>query len=109
MHTLHVAVGEKLGMAVSPDGKWLVVGVRTSSQLFVYSLPEGELVRSFGAEGIGPLKFGCLSRLCFAPNGNILVAECRNRQLQEVTPEGVFVRLMMACGDGPLCVALVAM
>ncbi len=84
-------------MAVSADEKWLVVGLR-DCVLFVFSLPMGELVRSFGSAGDGRLEFYGLFRLCFAPNGivigNLVVVDHCNKRLQEVTLKGVFVRFI---------------
>ncbi len=97
-------------MAVSADEKWLGVGLKSECTTSVYSLPGGELVRAFGGRGIGPLQFHFVFRLCFAPNGNILVVDYDNRRLQEVTLEGIFVRFiggLKKFGIGkPYCVAV---
>ena len=78
-------VGYRFGMAVSADEKWLM---EIEGTLPVYSLPGGELVRTFGGEGDGSLQFNSPRRLCFAPNGNIIVVDSDSKLLQEVTLEG---------------------
>ena len=89
-------------MAVNADEKWLVVGLDQAT-LSVYSLPGGELVRTFGGLGDGPLQFMGLRRLCFAPNSNLIAVDFGNRRLQEVTLEGVFVRFV---GVGSLVIGI---
>ncbi len=66
VRSLAVLRGTTFGMAVSADEQWLVVGLQFECTLSVYSLPGGELVRTFGGDGKGPLQFESLRRLCFA-------------------------------------------
>jgi hypothetical protein len=82
LRTLPVVVGARNGLAVSADEKWMVVGLYDACTLSVYSLPDGELVRTFGGPGSGPLQFSDLYRLCFAPNGNLLIVDSNNVRLQ---------------------------
>ncbi len=66
VRTLAVVEGGKFDniMALSADKKWLVVALGHEGTLSVYSLPGGELVRTFGGMGDGPLQFKYLHRLC---------------------------------------------
>ena len=71
------------------------------SRLFVYSLADGSLVRSFGGEGSGKGQFNWVNGgLCITPRGTLLVAECKNNRLQEVNiDDGGWVRFV---GEGLL-------
>lgn len=63
----------------------------------LYSLPDGDCIRTIGGPGDGPGQFYGPRKLCFGPNGNLLVAENDNRRIQEVTVMGDHVRFV---GDG---------
>ena len=71
------------------------------SRLFVYSLADGSLVRSFGGEGDGKGQFNWVNGgLCMTPRGTLLVAESKNNRLQEVNiDDGGWVRFV---GEGLL-------
>ena len=92
--TLPVVAGYKYGLAVSPDELVIVVGLSYTGTLSVYSLPGGQLVRTFGGPGSGPLQFSYMRRLCFVTNDAFLVADTLNRRLQEVTVGGELMRII---------------
>ena len=70
-------------------------------KLYVYSLADGSLVRSFGGVGSGKGQFNWgFGGLCVTPRGTLLVAESNNNRLQEVNiDDGSWVRFM---GEGLL-------
>ena len=54
-------------------------------KLYVYSLADGSLVRSFGGQGSGKGQLNwSVGGLCMTPRGTLLVAESSNNRLQEV-------------------------
>lgn len=85
-------------MAVHPDGKAFVVTNWGTCMLSVYALPTGECVRSLNGGTIdgtdGCAKFYTPCKVCFAPNGHLLVSEDSNKRVQELTFEGQFVRFI---------------
>ena len=90
------------GIAVSPDGYYMVVS-QNRAALIVYSLPDGEHIRTIGS--VGAVAQTCAveakidrpAKLCFSAVGTILVAQVRLRRVQEVTITGEHVRFF---GDG---------
>lgn len=85
-------------MAVSRDGSKLVVGTNDqgSDVISVYDLPTCLLTASFGrivpkAEG---LHVDYPEAICFAPNGNLLIAEFINQRVQEVSLAGQHIRFI---------------
>ena len=107
VQTIPVVPGEKYGMAVSVDGRWLVVGDfgGGTHTLVVYDAASGVAVRTIGGpgRGTGPGQFHCPFKMCFAPNGNLLVAERDNNRVQELTVEGVSVRCIAVANPHPIC------
>ena len=89
------------GMAVDVARGLVVVSGESDDTLYVYSLADGSLVRSFGGKGAGKGQFHFSSRyggLCMTPRGTLLVAECSNNRVQEVTvDDGSWVRFV---GEG---------
>ena len=79
-----------LGMADDITRGLVVVSGSCESELykfklFVYSLSNGSLVRSFGGKGTGTAEFNWqFGGLCMTPRGTVLVAEAMNDRLQEV-------------------------
>ena len=80
-------------MVVTPDEAHVVVS-HVNHSISVYALPDGVLVRRFGRKGSKPGQFSGPRRMCFSHTGNILVAECWNKRLQEVTLAGEHVRFI---------------
>jgi DNA-binding beta-propeller fold protein YncE len=62
----------------------------------VYDLPSCSHVTSFGSVVAGPgsLHVDYPEAICFAPNGNLLVAEYINQRVQEITLSGEHVRFI---------------
>ena len=92
LRSITVASVSKYGMAVSPDEKWMVVVQCNSSNIAVYDVASGALVRVIGTPGGGTLQFSYPYRVCFTPSGSFIVVDYSNNRLQEVTVEGVHVR-----------------
>ena len=80
------------GVAVSPDGRRLFVCNRRTRQVYVHSLPDCGAVMSFGEAGTGTGQFCDPMAICVTHTGTLLVAESRNRRVQEVTCVGDHVR-----------------
>ena len=74
------------GMAVDATRGLVVVSAYDADmKLYVYSLADGSLVRSFGGKGSGKGQFNWqYGGLCMTPRGTLLVAERYNNRLQEV-------------------------
>jgi len=80
------------GLAITSDSSHMVVSNFSSHQLTVYRLSDGSHVRTFGTFGkaAGEIK-GPLG-LCMTKEDTILVAEYRNKRIQEMTLEGDHVK-----------------
>ena len=77
------------GMAVDAARGLVIVSGESDTKLFVYSLADGSLVRSFGGKGSGKAQFNWgYGGLCMTPRGTLLVAEQGNNRLQEVNIDG---------------------
>ncbi len=74
------------GLCVSLKYGLVVVSDINSSQLHVYLLGDGSLVRTIGSHGSGKGQFHfSFGGLCTSPGGDsVLVAECNNDRVQEV-------------------------
>ena len=84
---LSATPSDKTGMAVSADEKVMVVSDAAANAVIVYDLVANRVERVI-AGGLlqGP------GKLCFAPNGNVLVVEPACGRVQEVTLAGARVR-----------------
>ena len=85
------------GMAVDASRGFVVVSASdVDMKLYGYSLADGSLVRSLGSEGSGKGQFSWqYGGLCMTPRGTLLVAECNNNRVQEVTvDDGSWVRFV---------------
>ena len=91
--TLKTSADHNYGLAISPDSAYLVVS-HSNHTLSVYALPGGEHIRTFCSEGTSEGQFKHPAKLCFSATGNILVAECDNKRVQEVTLFGDLVRFI---------------
>lgn len=65
-----------------------------SYHITLYSLPSCEPIRIVGGEGSGPGQFDYPHKLCFTPDGTLLVSEWENQRLQDVTLAGEHVRFI---------------
>ena len=90
------------GIAVDVARARVVVSGDADKKLYVYSLADGLLVRSFGGAGAGKGQFNwSYGGLCVTPRGTVLVAERGNKRLQEVdVDDGSHVRFV--ADDGAL-------
>ena len=81
------------GLVISPDCAHMVAS-HSNDMLSVYSLPDGDHIRTLGSHGAGKGQFNLPAKLCFSVTGNILVAERDNKRVQEVTLTGDHVRFL---------------
>jgi len=102
-HVTTLALGnghDNAGLAVSSDGRFMVVCNRAMHQVSVYRAEGGRHVRSFGCRGTGPGEFHSPTGLCMTARDTVLVAEWRNERIQEVTLEGKHVRFFQVGNVG---------
>ncbi len=86
-----IAGGSKLGMVVTPDGRYIAVSYFSEDKLRVYRIVAAgtlTLLHTFGGRGAGPKQFICPYKMCLAPNGNLLVCDTGNNRVQELTGLG---------------------
>jgi DNA-binding beta-propeller fold protein YncE len=92
IRTLAIAGGgNKYGMVVTPDGRYMAVSYFSEDKLRVYRIEADgalTLLHTFGGKGAGPKKFKDPLRMCLAPNGNLLVCDRGNDRVQELTGLG---------------------
>ena len=94
--SIDTAASSCSGVAISPDYEHMVVSCDNGT-LCVISLPDGCLVRTIGApldddSDDDVVKLRDPTKLCFSAIGNILVALCNEKHVQELTPMGDHVR-----------------
>lgn len=82
------------GVAISPDGNVFAVSNYENQYIYIHSAADGSFIRSFGGHGAEPGEFDEVAKLCFAPNGHLLVAEDENARVQELTVSGEVVRII---------------
>jgi len=80
------------GLAISSDGSLMVVSDSEADQLEIFRTDDGGHVRSLGGPGTGPGEFNGPLGFCMTPHNTVLVAECANKRIQEVTLEGAHVK-----------------
>jgi len=80
------------GLAITSDSSHMVVSNFGTHQLSVYRLSDGSHVRSFGSEGEAAGQFRSPCGLCMTKENTILVADYRNKRIQEMTLEGGHVK-----------------
>lgn len=91
---LHTRVNN-YGFALSMREDAVIVSNWSSCNLTAYDVNTSEVLWTVGSNGTGELQFRSPMKLCCAPdNGNILVAEDTNNRVQELTPDGGFVRFL---------------
>jgi len=90
------------GIAVTRDGSQLAVSNSYTHVITVYDTVDGSETVSFGGKGSGPGQFNRPFKLCITPRDTLLVADCGNQRVQEVTMAGVHVRYIGVglFGDG---------
>jgi len=82
------------GLAVSSDGRVMVVSNLLYHRVSVYRTEDGSHVRTFGGLGVGPGQFERPRGLCMTAHDTVLVAEYANTRIQEVTLEGAHVKFI---------------
>ena len=90
---LQTSARDNYCLVISPDMAYLVSS-HYDDTLSVHSLPGGEHIRTFGSSGAGKGQFNAPAKLRFSATGNILVAEKRNKRVQEVALTGDHVRFI---------------
>lgn len=98
----HAVSGEPNGLALSPCGKRFAVSFAKEHCVAVYATANGAELVKFGTKGAELGMFDRPLKIAFHPKSkNILVADCQNKRLQEVTSDGLAVRVIGtpdACG-----------
>ena len=91
IRTLALVDGDKLGMVVTPDGRYMAVSYSYDDKLRVYRIEADgalTLLHTCGGYGTGPMQFKTIYKICLAPNGNLLMCDCHNDRVQELTGPG---------------------
>jgi DNA-binding beta-propeller fold protein YncE len=86
-----IAAGEKRGLVVSPNGRYMAVSYWFENKLRVYRLEAdgtSTLLHTVGTGGTGPKRFFNPRKMCLSPAGNLLVCEEVNDRVQELTGLG---------------------
>ena len=109
VRSLRVVSGEKIGMAVSPNGEHVVVSRGASrdshgNSVVVYDASTGGVVCEFGQSGVVDRRAGRAAqkavvlrqpgRLCFTPAGNLLVCDHGSACVVECTLTGSMIRTL---------------
>jgi hypothetical protein len=88
------------GIAVSRDGNTvLITGTNGDHALYVFCARTGELLRTIGGRGRGPLQFRYPHQVSIAPDDFVFVADTRNHRIQVLTPSLGFHGIL---GEGQL-------
>jgi DNA-binding beta-propeller fold protein YncE len=96
--TIHLAEDNSLrnsGLAVHELSSVMAVSNKGNHTVSLFGLSTGNKIGMFGTKGSGPGQFNEPWKLCFTPEGTLLVAEYGNSRLQEVTAEGAHVRYFL--------------
>jgi DNA-binding beta-propeller fold protein YncE len=91
IRTLAIAAGEKYGLVVTPDCRYMAVSYSREQKLRVYRIEADgtlTLLHTFGSKGTGPKQFNHPFKMCLAPNGNLLVCDGNINRVQELTSLG---------------------
>jgi len=94
--TLPLNDARNCGLAITSDSRHMVVSNYDTHQLSVYRLSDGSHVRSFGSNGAAAGQFNHPFGLCMTKENTILVADCGNKRIQEMTLEGGHVKCIGA-------------
>jgi len=87
------SVHNGLAVTVARDGSLFAVSNGHTNMITVYSTVDGAETVSFGGgRGADPGQFNQPFKLCITPRDTLLVADCMNRRVQEVTMAGVHIR-----------------
>lgn len=87
-----------MGVTVSDDGKIYVTDIGDSKVKIFNS--QGKLIGSFGKKGLASGEFNYPYGIVFAQNGNVLVGDSSNLNVQEFTPDGKFVKYILTRKEG---------
>lgn len=79
------------GIAVNASETLMAVACNYT-ELYLYSVPGGELLRTIGEVGDGPGQFSFSRRVCFGPEDVIIVADMGNNRVQEFSADGKYRR-----------------
>jgi hypothetical protein len=84
---------DKFGIAVSPDGRTMIVSYTLFDVLAVYdvALPSFTESHTIGQHGFGPAEFKNPTRVCFVDAGSFLVCDTANGRVQHLTLAGEFL------------------
>ncbi len=93
-------LGEPWGVAVNRKGEVVVVEWG-AHRISVFS-PCGKRIQSFSSYGSGEGQFKSVSAVAIDGEGNLLVADPRNHQVQKFTSEGMFRTAVGRGGTGTL-------
>lgn len=103
--TSHILGQEsKAGMAVNPSGTILAVSYPTEHHIRVFRAPLFGFERVFGKKGKGAAAFMHISRICFASDDVLLVADIGNERVQSMTTTGTILRSFKAKQPASLAV-----
>jgi DNA-binding beta-propeller fold protein YncE len=86
-----IADGDKYGLVVTPNGRYMAASYYFESNLRVYRLEPNSaatLLHIVGTFGSGPKQFKYPVKICLTPAGNLLVCEYGNGRVQELTGLG---------------------
>jgi len=89
--------GRPMNLAV--DGERLYAADYWNDVIRVHALDGGELLDSIGGPGSGPGRFRNPGGVAVGPDGHLFVADTFNQRIQELEPDGTFVRQWGTTGD----------
>jgi DNA-binding beta-propeller fold protein YncE len=78
-------------VAVSPDAQRLYVTDSKNHRVMVIDRATGDVVDSFGGNGVGDGEFAFPTALSFDPDGNLLVVDQLNSRVQVFDPDGEYL------------------
>lgn len=70
-----------------------------NDRILVYDTADGELVRTVGETGDGPGQLDSPGGVAAGPDGHLFVADFYNQRVQELEPDGAFVRQWGTTGE----------
>jgi hypothetical protein len=92
LQSYNITGGSKLGLVVSPNGRYMAVSYYHEDKLRVYRVEAdgaATLLHTVGTTaGANPKQFNNPVKMCSAPAGNLLVCEYGNDRVQELTGLG---------------------
>lgn len=79
---------------MNADSTIAAVSNLITNTVTLYSLPDGKVIRSVGKKGSLPGQFTGPEALCFTPTGSLMVADCANTRIVEVSLTGDVIRIV---------------